>query len=85
MVTLNEIKAHNISSGGHFFDRGNGKVLPTVYNDRFVIALNNDKDGYHVWEYFDDTGRMSMVMNPALEYDFKPMSLDEAKAFVKTL
>lgn len=85
MVTISDMKEANKKSGHFFFDRGNGKVLPTIYRDKYVIAMNNDRDGYLVWQFDAKSGRMLFVENPSLEYAWKPMTLVEAKAFVKTL
>ena len=59
MVTIQDMKKKNKEIGHYFFDKGQGKVLPTVYKNKYVIAQNMDKSGYLVWEYHEDSGKLN--------------------------
>lgn len=67
--TLKEIKRHNQAVGGHFFDRGNEKVLSKKGN---YLITKGSSQGFVVFLYDEQTGRISHVDNPNGDYSWQP-------------
>lgn len=67
--TISEIRAHNKSVGGHFFDKGYPPVLVKKGNKLVTRVYGG---GYIVYEYNPQTGKINFVNNPTGKYSTEP-------------
>lgn len=88
MVSLSEIKKHNKSVGGHFFDKGLPPVVQVIGN--YLITQHEDirgnPEGFNIYEYNPSTGRIQFLDNKDGEYSAEPhKSKADAIAYIKRL
>ena len=67
-ISLSEMKQKNKERDGHFFDKGNPKVLAKY--GRFLVTTGFG-GGFIIYK-FEDDGRINLVDNPSGEYSWQP-------------
>ena len=69
MTTLKQMKIKNKARGGHFFDRGNSRVLSKQGNYLVTKGLG---EGYVIYKFDSSSGAINLVDNPQGAYSWQP-------------
>lgn len=68
-TTLQDMKRHNKLVGGYFFDRENP---PVVAKRGDYLVAGGVSDGFVVYKYDSNTGRINLMDNDYGEYSWQP-------------